>query len=76
MYPDSIIALRNTHVLEPRRLQFSTTLSLVDMMKVEPFSLNVDGSNDNDLLTCKLYPLCAHIEKLAVKRITRYSVIA
>ena len=32
---------------------------MVDMMKVEPFSLNVDGSNDNDLL--KMYPLCVRI---------------
>ena len=32
------------------------TLSLVELMKVEPFSVNVDGSsNDNHLL--KLYPL-------------------
>ena len=34
-------------------------LSLVETMKVEPFSLNVDGSNDNDLF--KMYPLCVRV---------------
>lgn len=31
------------------------TLSLMDLMNVEPFSMNVDGSNDNDVL--EMYPL-------------------
>ena len=35
------------------------TAPLVDMMKTEPFSINVDGSNDNDLKA--MYPLCVRI---------------
>ena len=31
------------------------TLSLMDLMNVEPFSMNLDGSNDNDVL--EMYPL-------------------
>ena len=35
------------------------TATLVDMMKTEPISINVDASNDNDLK--KMYPLCVRI---------------
>ena len=65
MFPDSTIAkkyscarTKTTAVLNGAMAP-EMTLSLVNMMKVEPFSLNVDGSNDNDLL--KMYPLCVRI---------------
>ena len=55
MFPDSAIAkkyscarTKTTTVLNGAMAP-EMILSLVETMKVEPFSLNVDGSNDNDL---------------------------
>ena len=65
MFPDSAIAkkyscarTKTTAVLNGAMAP-EMILSLVEMMKVEPFSLNVDGSNDNDLF--KMYPLCVRV---------------
>ena len=65
MFPDSTIAkkyscarTKTTAVLNGAMAP-DMILSLVDLMKAEPFSVNVDGSNDNDLL--KMYPLCVRI---------------
>ena len=35
------------------------TATFVDIMKTEPFTINVDGSNDSDLK--EMYPLCVRI---------------